>query len=135
MSKPRCASCAAAAQPPLPAPIMAMDWIKSPALERDDFSANRHSALSFMFEHVLFRKTGSHPRVKPEGRLFAGHALRKGGGRRAHKAAPFLVAPREPAPVKILEQSHRSVATASGHGAELHDRQNAFPAFFHAALD
>jgi hypothetical protein len=25
--------------------------------------------------HVLFRKSGFHPRVKPEGRLFAGNAL------------------------------------------------------------
>jgi hypothetical protein len=62
-------------------------------------------------------------------------ASRKGGSRRPHEAAPFLVAPRESAPVKILEQRHRSVSTASGHGAELCDRQNTFPAFFHTPLD
>jgi hypothetical protein len=47
-------------------------------LEQDDFVFESSSRSIALFEHVLFRKTGSHPRVKPvnpEGRLFAGHAL------------------------------------------------------------
>jgi hypothetical protein len=31
-------------------------------------------ALTFLVEHDLFGKTGIHPRLKTEGRLFADHA-------------------------------------------------------------
>jgi hypothetical protein len=52
--------------------------LASRKLEQDDFSSNRHPALSFCLS-MIFRanasrlsrgKTGTHPRIKSEGKLF-----------------------------------------------------------------
>src|SRR5262245_58692655 len=67
-SPPRTAPDAAAPAMTLPA------WCGEEMISRLALIASH----SFRFCACPHRKTGSHPRVKPEGRLFPGHALRRG---------------------------------------------------------